>query len=291
MHEPQESDAVIDVHTHLGGVKSWFRALKGTVYVTAAHLLEYMDEAGVQASVVLPTAGRFREVGDDIAQTEEVLEVCAKHPDRLFPFCSVDPRDAMALRKVEKYAAMGCRGFGEHKIELRVDDPRSKKIYKICAELELPVLLHTNNRYNPDIDGYERVIVEFPETIFIAHGPGWWREISGEVSGLDQYPKGKVIPGGKADRILREYPNAYADISANSGLNALQRDPTFTRGFIERNWRKFLFGTDFPCLDAQGHQFGPNHLHANLLRSLNLREEVYRAITHENAESLLRMRT
>jgi predicted TIM-barrel fold metal-dependent hydrolase len=40
-------------------------------------------------------------------------------------------------------------------------------------------------------------------------------------------------------------PNLYADISAGSGHNALTRDPAFTEGFLERHWRKLLFGTDF----------------------------------------------
>jgi len=36
----------------------------------------------------------------------------------------------------------------------------------------------------------------------------------------------------------------YADLSAGSGYNALTRDPEFTQGFIERHWRKVMFGTD-----------------------------------------------
>jgi len=247
-----------------------------------------MDEEQVQAAVVLPVARP--ENGSDVAQTEEVLKVCSEHSGRLIPFCAVDPEDSMALKKIEGYAEMGFRGFGEHKVKLPVDDPRSKEIYKLCGRLGLPVLLHMEDAYNPDIEGYERILAEFPDTVFIAHGPGWWKEISSEVDKASVYPRGKVKPEGRADLLLQRYPNSYADISATSGLNALQRDREFAKLFIERNWRRLLFGTDFPCVDRNGRQFGPNRSHINLLRGLNLREEVYGAITHSNAEALLKMR-
>ena len=52
------------------------------------------------------------------------------------------------------------------------------------------------------------------------------------------------MPGGAVDRLLQEYPNVYADLSAGSAYNALTRDPDFTPGFLERNWQKLCFGTD-----------------------------------------------
>ena len=42
------------------------------------------------------------------------------------------------------------------------------------------------------------------------------------------YPTGKVKPGGLTDRMLSDYPNLYGDLSANSGRNAVARDPEFT---------------------------------------------------------------
>jgi predicted TIM-barrel fold metal-dependent hydrolase len=43
---------------------------------------------------------------------------------------------------------------------------------------------------------------------------------------------------------MAEYDNLWADLSAGSGYNALNRDPGFTPGFLDRHWRKLLFGTD-----------------------------------------------
>ena len=68
---------------------------------------------------------------------------------------------------------------------------------------------------------------EFPEVIFIGHANGWWNSLSGDVTALKGYPEGKIVPGGAAVRLLENYPNMYADLSANSGLNAITRDPDF----------------------------------------------------------------
>ena len=280
---------MIDIHTHIGGVRSWARNLKGMVYVTVDELLEYMDDVGLDLAVVLPIARKILELGEDVALTEEVIELCRRSPDRLIPFCSIHPEDPDAISKIKKYVDMGCRGFGEHKVKLNVADRRSKRIYEACGEIGMPVLLHMDDAYNPDIFSFKKVASELPSTTFIIHGPGWWREISKNVDRRIVYPDGKVEPGGKAEEILKKYPNVYADISAFSGLNALQRDLEFAKGFVERNWRKLIFGTDFPCLHSDGGQYGPNRLHINLLKKLSLDQEIYKAITYGNAKKLLNL--
>ena len=87
---------------------------------------------------------------------------------------------------------------------------------------------------------------------------------------------GAVTPGGKLPRLLAEYPNVYADISAGSGHNALSRDAESGRRFIDEHWRKLLYGTD--CYDTK---------HIDLLRSLELPAEAFNAITHDNAASII----
>ncbi len=281
---------MIDVHTHLGGVKARFKSLKGMIYASEKDLLEYMDEVEIEASVVLPVIKPRPEIGEDIAGADRVLSVCQGYERRLIPFCCVDPRETGASQRVRDYVGKGVKGYGEHKIELKVDNPESKEIYALCGELGLPVLLHMDRVHNPDIEAFEKVVQEYPETVFIAHGPGWWREVSAEVDKAVDYPKGKVVPGGRADVMLREYRNVYGDISAGSGLNALQRDPEFAEDFVARSWRKLLYGSDFPCLDGEGKQFGPDKLHLNLLKSLKLNDEVFQAITGNNTRRLLRLR-
>jgi len=54
---------------------------------------------------------------------------------------------------------------------------------------------------------------------------------------------------------MADYPNLYADLSAGSGYNALTRDEEFTIGFLERNSKQILFGSDCPCRDGAGDNF------------------------------------
>ncbi|MBW3539137.1 MAG: hypothetical protein KY476_02605 [Planctomycetes bacterium] len=91
----------------------------------------------------------------------------------------------------------------------------------------------------------------------IGHAQTWWANISAEVPPPEKtlYPTGPVKPGGLIDRLLGEYPNLYADLSAGSGYTALTRDEDFTRGFLERHRRQILFGSDCPCRDGRGENF------------------------------------
>jgi predicted TIM-barrel fold metal-dependent hydrolase len=52
--------------------------------------------------------------------------------------------------------------------------------------------------------------------------------------------------------MLSEFPNLYADLSANSGRNALGRDPEFAAAFLDRHQNKLMFGCDCPCKDGHG---------------------------------------
>ena len=74
----------------------------------------------------------------------------------------------------------------------------------------------------------------------------------------------------------------YADLSAGSGYVAMTRDPEFTQGFIERNWRKLLFATDY--LSA-GHEIG----HVQWMLQTPMNEEHRQAIAEGNARRILRL--
>jgi len=101
----------------------------------------------------------------------------------------------------------------------------------------------------------------------------------------NNYPKGKVMPGGLSDRYLSDYPNLYGDMSAGSGLNALVRDEDHGRGFIERHKDRLMFGSD--CADRAG--FGPTcsgSMMIAAIRRLSPSHAVERQLLHENARKL-----
>ncbi len=250
---------------------------------TALGILTYMDYFNVDVAVVLRGLK-----GPETPQA--LIEACSRYSNRLIPFCTVDLMKPNIPERIEEFVKLGGKGYGEHKVQLRVDDPRAKEVYRVCGELGLPVLVHLGyeaNGWNLDIEGFERMVSEFPKTNFIAHGEGWWRQISREVPLEDAYPTGKVKPGGKVDRILQNHRNVYGDLSAWSGSNALSRDLEFARKFVERHKDRLLFGTDY-----YERKFTPPLLvytPFKVIDELELSEETYGALTHENAANLLKL--
>ena len=247
-----------------------------------------MDKNSIDKAVVLPIENP--EETEYYFTTEEVIKACHKYKGRLIPFCNIDPRrtypgkfDPEPLLK--EYKERGCLGFGEGLAGLPVDNPMSDIIYRACEKLRLPVLLHFDNWINRDklgLPGFERVLKKYLKLIFIAHGPGFWREISAKVKKNDTYPKGEVIPGGRVDYLLSKYPNAYADLSAGSGYNALNRDKGFGYEFLERNRDKILFGTDYL-------RYGQEVPIIEFLENINLSSSVKESIFRKNAEKILRI--
>jgi len=65
-----------------------------------------------------------------------------------------------------------------------------------------------------------------PQTIFIGHAPGFWREISGDAdSDPKAYPAGPVREGGRLYPLFESCANLYADLSAGSALGAPEARP------------------------------------------------------------------
>jgi len=278
---------MIDFHTHIGGVKSWHKSLKGVIFVSEKDLLSYIADIGIERAVVLPTPHFDAELGEYIYPSRRVLRICRFHRE-LVPFCCLDSEKTKKLDVLEDYVSKGAMGYGEHKVRLPIDHPESLEIYEACGEIGIPILMHIDDAHNY---GFERVFprlaTEYSKTTFIMHGPGWWRHISADP-GLEPYPKGPIKPHGLVNRLL-EYRNVYADISATSGLNALQRDKKYAKEFLERHRFKILYGTDFPCIDNYGGQYGVDRLHLDLLEALELKDKTFKNITFKNAERLLKI--
>lgn len=176
------------------------------------------------------------------------------------------------------------------------DDPRCLEVFQVAGELKLPVVLHLDIPYRRNEEGVstyrwpwyggtvenlERALIACPDTDFIGHAPGFWREISaGAAEDPAAYPRGPVQPGGKLYRLFDSYANLYADLSANSGHYALERDSEHSVKFLERYQDRILFGRDYYGQD----------LH-NFLQTLDLPQEVTDKIYYANAEMLLAKQT
>jgi predicted TIM-barrel fold metal-dependent hydrolase len=280
---------MIDFHQHLG---HFGRQLE--------HLIAHQDALGVRQSVLLPICGSATP--PEHWTFEEAAAAKERYPDRIILFCHVDPNRPDALDAIREAKQRGAQGFGEHKVRLPVDAPQSLAIYRLCAELGWPVLLHFEyGNYNYNFAAFERVLREHPETTFVAHAQAWWANVSADAPndplapGFSAYPRGAVIPGGLTDRWLGEFPNLYGDLSAGSGLNALTRDPEFTRGFLARHHQKLLWATDCPCRDGAGDWGDGRRRECYGAKSLPVLREVapsaaaFEAITSGNARRLLKL--
>jgi len=243
---------LIDVHGHIGRVLP-----DRSEFVDVTNLIAKMDAWGIDRTAILALSehpeGAYLE-----ADTEDVFQACARYPHRLIPFCLIDPRygnraDQDFGHLLEEYVARGARGLGELLPKMDFDDPRCLNLYRQVGRFGLPTIFDMQDR----ADGYglrdehglprlERALQACPETVFVGHGPTFWAEISAEVP-PDQrsgYPKGPVVPGGAVPRLMRAYPNLWADTSAGSGHNALTRDPSFGLEFLDEFQDKLMFGTD-----------------------------------------------
>lgn len=271
---------MIDFHVHIGEL--YRHDYPNKVGLSAHQLIERMDREGMEISVLLPLESPEGACGYFL--TEQAVEARDMYPERLIAFACIDPRMSQAPQQIDVFVKRyGCKGFGEHINELAFDDERNKAIYAKCDEHGLPLVFEINVNYCYDEVGLPRLeacLNEFPNVKFCGHGPGFWTAISGDDDGKAGYPNRPITPDGALDRLLNEYDNLYADISAGSGYNALTRDPEFIEGFVARNWQKLLFGTDY----MGHHQPLPQ---VGWLKTLDVTQEVRTAIASGNARRVL----
>ncbi len=191
----------------------------------------------------------------------DVVETCRRFPGRFVAgYCPSPTQGDPAALFESAYHIFGVRVCGEWSYRTLLDDPRAIELFRCAGRLGCPVVLHLDVPFLPDSEGrpvyqthwygggagpLERALAACPDTIFIGHAPGFWRYISGdEESESAVYPQGPVQPGGKLLDLLDRFPNLWADLSAGSGLNALQRDPAFGRQFLLHYAERLLYGRD-----------------------------------------------
>ena len=291
MNHPQRR-RYLDIHTHVG---TFFWGKE----VTADELLRTMDRHGVDQAAVLPLVSP--ESSPYLQTTESVLATCRAHPERLIPFCCVDPRVSTTdprryghvegvkgiVEMLQRYKDAGARGFGEHKVGLPFDHPQMMQAYAACDAVSLPILFHLDDLRGSDAPGLPRLenaLRTFPNVPFIGHAAGFWASICGDATFEDfgRYPEvpKPILPGGALDRLMAQYPNLYGDLSEPGGEKALSRDPAFAREFVIRNADQLLFGTDLYMSALELPQF-------ELLESMALPEDVQRKLYRGNGGRLL----
>jgi predicted TIM-barrel fold metal-dependent hydrolase len=235
--EPWAGDSVIDCHHHL----------RSTPEASIAHL----DGCRISNALFLT-----RDVAAD-----RIRAIRAQYPGR-FPgwFAATDITKPGAEEILTNAVKSGASGLGELKFHVEAAGSELRRMYALAAELNVPILIHfqevphtpTEGVFATGFRNFEAMLKAYPKTRFIGHADAFWANISADYANEAAYPTGKIKRGGVTDKLLGDYPNLYGDLSANSGNNALSRDPEFTPGFLDRHQDKLIFGSDCACSDGKG---------------------------------------
>lgn len=288
---------LIDIHTH-AALYQTIPLQSGAFFVSPEEIVSMLDEHGIDMAIVLPLVSPSKR--NILIPTEQVLEICARYPDRLIPFCNLDPRqggnspDADLLSYLEVYKGLRCVGVGEVTTNLPFDDPLVENLFRHCEAADLALTFHIA----PQVGGYyglvddlhlprlEEALRRFPGLRFLGHSSAFWSEISADVTDENRntYPKGPVIPGGRLPELFRTYPNLYGDLSAGSGFNAISRDPAFGYRFLEEHADQLLFGTDIVHLGQELPQV--EYLNSAVQQG-RISKETFEKIAWKNADRLL----
>jgi len=279
-----------DIHLH--GSLPRHPNVKG--FTSPQGLIELMDNSATGKAVVLPIVSP--EFMSTLVTPEEALQVCARDPERLIPFCNLDPRfignspKANLMPLLSAYKELGCKGLGEYTVNIPLDDPLNMNLFRQVEEIGFPLTFHLA----PQVGGYygcyedqglprlERVLKEFPKLIFLGHSQVFWAEI-GPLYHPDErkgYPKGPVTREGRLVELMRKYPNLHGDLSAGSGFNAISRDPEFGYKFLEEFQDRLYYGTDHAKLPFVEY-------FRNLKDKHLISDAAYEKIIRKNAEKLL----
>lgn len=225
----------IDAHCHIYPEKIASKAVAGTDNFystvsygkgTVSHLIDDGVKAGIDKFIVQSVATTPKQVN---SINNFIATQVSMNKERLVGLGTLHPESEDIKGDVEYLVELGLKGVKLHPDiqAFKIDDYRCLKIYELCEEKGLPVLMHTgDNRYDysnpnrllPILDIYKNL------TVIGAHFGGWsiWEEASRKYCGID---------------------NFYVDCS--SSFNYLEKEQV--KDIIHRYGAdRVLFGTDYP---------------------------------------------
>jgi predicted TIM-barrel fold metal-dependent hydrolase len=277
---------ILDIHSHL----------RQGLDANMAH----MEGCGVTNAVLL-TRG---------SAVEQVKAIQAKYPKRFIWSASTDITKPDAVEVLTKAVSDGAKGFGELKFHVEADGPELRRMYALAGELGVPILVHFQEVPHFEGEGvwstgfkrFEAMLKAYPKTRFIGHADAFWANVSADYAEQESYPTGPIKRGGITDKLLGDYANLFGDLSANSGNNALSRDPDFTTDFLARHQNKLVFGSDCSCQDGHGGGTSQNNnppaarmrgkcvaRETLTLLKRHTKPNVFRKLTWENGHKLFKI--
>lgn len=233
-------------------------------------ILENMDNEEVSKSVVFG----FPWKGADHYKmhNDYVIESVLSNPDRLIGFCTLDPLSPNAPKEVERCLDSGLAGVGElafYDSDFTGDIISGlKDTMALCAERDVPVLIHTNEpvghmylgKQPMSLSGLYRLLKTYPSNrIVLAHWGG----------GIFFY----ALMKKEVSEVLS---NVWLDTAASPFL--YHPDIYRISGEIA-GFDRILFGSDYPLVKPGRY--------ISEMESAGLEREKIVRITHENASNML----
>ncbi len=232
---------------------------KGVGDGTIADLLQSMDAAGVDVSVICNIATKPTQV-------QPIFDWCRRiASDRIVPFASVHPDTPDIADWLKRFVDAGLRGIKMHPMyqEFAFDEPRMDPFYAAVAESGL--LLEPHCGYDiafpgddrSDPDRIARVIERHPSLKLICTHLGAWEQ----WSDVERYLAGKKV---------------WLETSMSVSLLGTQATSELIRA---HGPDRVMFGTDWPWTNQTDQ--------INLLKMLDLERKQIEAVLGGNAAKLL----
>jgi hypothetical protein len=254
----------------------------------AESLLEEMEEAGIDRSILLPVDLEFAFPGQAVPMQEVNklhAELARQHPQRFIAFAGIDPRRGNAVELFTQCVQdWGMQGLKLHPTAGFY--PNQKEVYplleKACA-WKIPVLIHSGSMMVPLRSKYSQVIhlddlgADFPDLpVIAAH--------CGGIFGYQQMIS-----------VMTTKLNILVDISAWQ-LLAIKNYPYFCRALRDvmdfAGCERILFGSDSPSF--RSFMSNPDwvqtikDLPRNAPEGISFREEEVAAVLGGNAQRVLK---
>ena len=289
----------IDIHLHV--VYDGQDQFKEPYYFNDAQTMKkYMDKNDIMHGIILSSE---EYINDNYSSNIDLSSIAHKYPETFSWMCNLDLSKTDDLEKrLTHYKNLGAKGLGEFtgglnsNSSLRFDDPKLNKVFCLCEKLELPFLFHMSPKANfnygvvddPGLPYLEQALKKHKNLKFIGHSQPFWYEIGGDMpadfESRNNYPEGKVKKGGRLPELFRKHPNLFGDLSANSGSNAIIRDPEFGYDFLEEFQDRLMFGTDMVNTNMS---FPLEDFLDKAVAEKKISEKTYKKICRDNAVRIL----
>ena len=286
-------------------------------------LIKPMDELNMAVMVNL-SGGSGQNLKDIMSN------VNTNYPNRFVIFANVNFEGVgmagwaeNAVKQLEEDYRVGARGLKIYKSlglrykdsdgnRLAIDDPRLDPIWAKCADLNMPVLIHSadpKSFWEPMDNKNERwlELKTRPRRKRSDTDPAPWQQLIDEQHKLfKKHPNTKFINAhmgwyandlGRLSELMDEMPNMYVGIGAV--IAEIGRQPRYARQFFIQYQDRILFGKDawkpeefptyFRVLETDDEYF-PYYKKYHAFWSmygLNLSDEVLKKVYYKNALSLL----